>query len=129
MPEHSYAELAAGLRTLADQLDALARTDAAPPERCNVYLNFYTYNQQRTSQHVAAVNAAAAAMDATATTKFEGRGSMRRGEHRFDADRGGVGVHGYTSVPVPPTRTQKLAELQRENDELRAKLGQDGATR
>lgn len=126
MPQHSYAELAAGLRTLADQLSSLAGTDAAPPERCNVYLNFYTYNPLSAGQHVAAVDAAAAVMGVTAMTKFEGRGPMRRGEHRFDADNGGVGVHGYTSVPVPPTRAQKLSDLQRENDELRAKLSANG---
>jgi hypothetical protein len=126
VPQHSYADLAAGLRTLADQFDVLASTHATPPERCNVYLNFYTYNPRNSSLEVAAVDAAAAAMGATATTKFEGRGSMRRGERRYDADRGGVGVHGYTSVPVPPTRAQKLADLQRENDELRAKLSAGG---
>ncbi|MET0492893.1 MAG: hypothetical protein ABW000_07145 [Actinoplanes sp.] len=124
MPDF-YADLAAALRQLADQFATLADTDIHRAPNANLYLSL-GYNTAEAVTTVPAVNAIAAAIGGTATTKFEGRGAHRRGERRADVKCGPVTVHAYASVPVPPTRAQTMAELQAENDRLRTQLSKSG---
>ena len=120
-----YARIAAELHRMAEQIATLAGTDTA--QLRSVHLSVGEYRTTKHELMVRAVDAVAAALGATASTVFEGRGTNLRGEHVAQFLRGPVSVRIFTPVPVPPTRAQKLADLQRENDELRARLAAGGA--
>jgi hypothetical protein len=126
MPQFTYSALAAELRAAADRLAALDEESVRPLERASLYLSF-GYDTRNGEKNVPAINAIAAALGLTAETKIEGRGTRRTAErvarNGFDS---ALHVNARTSLPAPPTRAQKLADLQRENDELRAQLATNG---
>lgn len=120
-----YAELAAQLHQVADQIAALAGQDIRPLGYASMYLTA-GFDREAADVTVPVVDAVAAAFGAKAETTFEGRGERRRGEHKASVSYGPLRVTVRTDVPAPPTRKQTLAELQRENAELRARLATQG---
>ncbi len=118
--QQPYAAVAAELRKVADQI---AQVTVVGRVGAIAYLSFTAgYTERDADKGAAVVDAIAAVLGAQAATKFDGRGANRRGEHRVRVERAGLTVTSYTPVPAPPTRQQKLADLEAENAELRAQL-------
>lgn len=121
-----HTRLAAALRAAADKVEKIDPSVASPESvRLHICAG-WTYDNRNAAKSVAIVDGIAAALDTKAFTKVEGRGQDRRAEHGFDLQLDNLSVHVYARIPAPPTRAQKLADLQAENDALRAKLAKAG---
>ncbi|MCY1141348.1 hypothetical protein OWR29_25400 [Actinoplanes sp. Pm04-4] len=129
MTRFTYRELADSLRKLADQLAPLTDQEVPGLRAANIYLSFpYDTSPAAVERNRPAVDAIAEAMGVAAKTKIEGRGITRRAEYMAETGRDKpIYVNVRCEMPAPPTRAKKLAELQRENDELRAQLASGGA--
>jgi hypothetical protein len=126
MTQRSYAALAAELITVADRLAELDAQGVRPVENASLYLSF-GYSTVDGAKYVPEVDAVASALGLTAATKIEGRGTRRTAERVACNDyRSALHLNVRVSLPAPPTRAQKVADLQRENDELRAQLATQG---
>lgn len=127
MPEGNYyTDLADAMRLAATKCETLATAGVRPPSSItNLYLAV-SHVPSDADNSVPVVEAIAAAFGIKPTMKIEGRGSLRRAERRADVDLGALRVHAYAAIPAPKTRAEKLDELRRENDELRAQLASQG---